>query len=64
MYKCELYEVSIANAGTMYGIKCGEECRLVSFSLEKVKKIIQKCNQYGIDPVHLSKIIEDELLED
>ena len=44
--------------------KCGEECRLVSFSLEKVKKIIQKCNQYGIDPVHLSEIIEDELLED
>lgn len=64
MYKCELYEVAVANAGTMYGIKCGEECRLVSFDLKKVKRIMEKCNQYGIDPVHLCEIIEDELTGD
>ena len=64
MYKCELYEVDINNAGTMYSIKCGDECRLVSFSLKKVEKIMQNCNQYGIDPIHLSEIIEDEMLED
>lgn len=45
-------------------LKCGDECRLVSFSLKKVEKIMQNCNQYGIDPIHLSEIIEDEMLED
>ena len=64
MYKCELYEVPVADAGIMYGITSGEECRLVSFNLDMLKRIIKLCNQYGIDPIHLEDIIADEMTED
>ena len=62
MYKCEIYETTVPGKGTMYGIKCGKVKKLVSDNLENVKRISDKCNEYGgIDPIHLSDIIEDEL---
>ena len=62
MCECELFEVPIAGLGAMYGIRCGDECRLISHDYAKVQKIVDKCNLYGgIDPIHLNDIIQDEI---
>ena len=63
MCECELFEVPVEGIGAMYGIKFGDEYRLLSHDSTTVQNIIDKCNLYGgIDPVHLNDIIEDEML--
>ena len=65
MYKCELYEVSIANAGTMYGIKCGEECSEVIIAAknndhnELVMEISDLLYHLTVLMVHQNVTVED-----
>lgn len=59
MCKCEVFEEKNQNGEIVYGIKCGEVQQLISRNFVKVQKLTNKCNKYGIDPIHLSDIIED-----
>ena len=58
MFKCEVYEEKNQNGEIVYGIKCGETHQLISRNFVKVQKLTNKCNKYGIDPIHLRDIIE------
>ena len=59
MFKCEVYEEKNQNGEIVYGIKCGETHQLISRNFVKVQKLTNKCNKYGIDPIHLRDIIDD-----
>lgn len=59
MYKCEVFEAKNQNGEIVYGIKCGKAKQLISRNFIKVQKLTNKCNKYGVDPIHLNDIIED-----
>ena len=50
---CEVYEEKNQNGEIVHGIKCGETHQLISRNFVKVQKLTNKCNKYGIDPIHL-----------
>ena len=59
MYKCEVFEAKNQNGEIVYGIKCGEVQQLISRNFIKVQKLTNKCNKFGIDPIHLNDVIVD-----